>query len=273
MSRNCSTPGTNSSSIWRSRRRRNQPVGGPTRPVPPPRAPHHLSASYDAAPRKGRPPGTGAWPGAAVAGHRPPVRRGSRTGHRYEPARDRGTRSDGAGRRRRTRARPGPGCGCMPEGWMPLAGAGPHLPAASCPTGEPPGTRMGLTRLAMFPRLAASLLQFVYSLFVRYGARLRKPTTPEQLYIDFDGFFAACEEQADRRLQGRPLGVIPFAGSRPELRDCRQHDGQARRGHDRHGHRGRPPTVPGDRAGPPAARSLYAHPPPYRRSGSRRAAH
>ena len=42
---------------------------------------------------------------------------------------------------------------------------------------------------------------------------MRKPTTPEQLYIDFDGFFAACEEQADRRLQGRPLGVIPFAGA------------------------------------------------------------
>ena len=34
-----------------------------------------------------------------MAGHRPPVRRGSRTGHRYEPARDRGTRSDGAGHR------------------------------------------------------------------------------------------------------------------------------------------------------------------------------
>ena len=42
---------------------------------------------------------------------------------------------------------------------------------------------------------------------------MRKPTAPEQLYIDFDGFFAACEEQADRRLQGRPLGVIPFAGA------------------------------------------------------------
>ena len=38
-------------------------------------------------------------------------------------------------------------------------------------------------------------------------------TAPEQLYIDFDGFFAACEEQADRRLQGRPLAVIPFAGA------------------------------------------------------------
>ena len=72
---------------------------------------------------------------------------------------------------------------------------------------------MGLTRLAMFPRLAASLLPLVYSLCVRYGVRVRKPTTPEQLYIDFDSFFAACEEQADRRLQGRPLGVIPFAGA------------------------------------------------------------
>ena len=51
---------------------------GPTRSVPAP-----PSASCDAAPCKGaRPPGTGAWPGAAVAGHRPPVRRGSRTGHR-----------------------------------------------------------------------------------------------------------------------------------------------------------------------------------------------
>ena len=48
--------------------------------------------------------------------------------HRYEAARDRGTRGDGAGRHRRTRAHPGPGCGCMPEGWMLLAGAGP-LPA------------------------------------------------------------------------------------------------------------------------------------------------
>ena len=119
-------------------RQRPHPAG------PAARAPHHPSASYDAAPRKGaRPPGTDAWPGAAVAGHRPPVRRGSRTGHRYDPARDRGTRSDGAGRRRRTRARPGPGCGCMPEGWMPLAGAGPHPPAGRCRTGAASGLMPG----------------------------------------------------------------------------------------------------------------------------------
>lgn len=40
---------------------------------------------------------------------------------------------------------------------------------------------------------------------------MRKPTRPERLYVDFDGFFAACEEQADPRLSGRPIGVIPFA--------------------------------------------------------------
>ena len=40
---------------------------------------------------------------------------------------------------------------------------------------------------------------------------LHKPIKPERLYVDFDGFFASCEEQADPRLQGRPIGVIPFA--------------------------------------------------------------
>ena len=131
MSRNCSTPGTSWSPIWRSRRRRCQPGGGLTRPAPPPRAPHHPSASYDAAPRKGATPppaparGRGRqWPDTArlcAAAHaratdttRPAI---------VAPA------ATGAGRRRRTRARPGPGGGCMPEGWMPLAGAGPHPPA------------------------------------------------------------------------------------------------------------------------------------------------
>ena len=46
-------------------------------------------------------------------------------------------------------------------------------PAASCQAGEPPGTRMGPTRLATLPRLAASLLLLAYALFVRYGARVR----------------------------------------------------------------------------------------------------
>ena len=92
MSRNCSTPETSWSPIWRSRRRRCQPASGPTRPDLPPRVPHHPSASYDAAPRKGaRPPGTGTRPGAAVAGpppacapwltHGPQVRTGPRSWH------------------------------------------------------------------------------------------------------------------------------------------------------------------------------------------------
>ena len=51
--------------------------------------------------------------------------------------------------------------------------------------------------------------QYIYYYELLAGdLRLRKP---ERLYIDFDGFFAACEEQADPRLQGRPIGVIPFA--------------------------------------------------------------
>ena len=88
------------------------PSAAPRGRTPPPRAPHHPSASYDAAPRKGaRPPGTGAWPGAAVAGHRPPVRRGSRTGHRYEPARDRGTRGDGRADAAEHEDAPGPAAG------------------------------------------------------------------------------------------------------------------------------------------------------------------
>ena len=43
---------------------------------------------------------------------------------------------------------------------------------------------------------------------------MRQPTRPKRLYIDFDGFFASCEEQADPGLHGRPVGVIPFAGAR-----------------------------------------------------------
>ena len=43
---------------------------------------------------------------------------------------------------------------------------------------------------------------------------MRHTTKPKRLYIDFDGFFASCEEQADPGLHGRPVGVIPFAGAR-----------------------------------------------------------
>ena len=170
----------------------------------------------------------------------------------------------------------------MPESLMPLAGAGPHPPAGRrltvAASGLMPGGRVardehGAHETGHASCLIASLLPLVYSLYVRYCVRVRKPTAPEQLYIDFDGFFAACEEQADRQLQGRPLGVMPFAGA---VHSCviaantlAKRVGVTTGMAIAHARR----RCPKIRAGPPAARSLYAHPPPYRRSGSRRAAH
>jgi len=42
---------------------------------------------------------------------------------------------------------------------------------------------------------------------------MRRPETPETIYLDFDGFFASVEQQARPRLRGRPVGVIPFEGT------------------------------------------------------------
>lgn len=42
---------------------------------------------------------------------------------------------------------------------------------------------------------------------------MRRPETIERLYLDFDGFFASVEQQCDRRLRGRPIGVVPFEGT------------------------------------------------------------
>ncbi len=42
---------------------------------------------------------------------------------------------------------------------------------------------------------------------------MRRPETVEHLYLDFDGFFASVEQQKRPALRGRPVGIVPFAGT------------------------------------------------------------
>ena len=47
-----------------------------------------------------------------------------------------------------------------------------------------------------------SLLHLVYSFYLRYGARVWKPTTPEQLYIDF------AAGLVNQSRGGRPVNIV-----------------------------------------------------------------
>ena len=42
---------------------------------------------------------------------------------------------------------------------------------------------------------------------------MRKPEQIERLYLDFDCFFAAVAQQVTPSLRGRPVGIVPFAGT------------------------------------------------------------
>ncbi|MEL6688217.1 MAG: type VI secretion protein ImpB [Pseudomonadota bacterium] len=42
---------------------------------------------------------------------------------------------------------------------------------------------------------------------------MRKPETIEHLYLDFDSFFASCEQQRRPELRGRPVGITPTTGN------------------------------------------------------------
>lgn len=42
---------------------------------------------------------------------------------------------------------------------------------------------------------------------------MRKPDNIEYLYLDFDSFFASCEQQRRPELRGRPVGITPSTGN------------------------------------------------------------
>lgn len=60
---------------------------------------------------------------------------------------------------------------------------------------------------------------FLTSVKVNCGA-MRIPAEPEWFYLDFDGFFASCEQFAHKALRGKPVGVVPMATGNRMLIAC-----------------------------------------------------
>ncbi len=56
---------------------------------------------------------------------------------------------------------------------------------------------------------------------IHQAGTVRKPSTIEHLYLDFDGFFASVEQLRDPALRGRPVGVVPYeCGKRSIIIAC-----------------------------------------------------
>ena len=213
-------------------------VRGPTRSPtsslvcsPPTPSPPRPSASCAAAPRKARGPARGRGAGAAgagdLAGRRELFRvlRGC-TSHRSVTTTVKSTAPDtpvlwpmmpleGARSSPSTSRRATPARGASPNGRCQR----PHARRASRP-GRGWGPRDWPRSLALRPLSCR--------LHIRCGARVRKPTFPEQLYIDFDGFFRDRASVRGRPRQFRDIATGVNA-NKEAFSVTRRNSGTARR--------------------------------------------